>query len=76
MIERLIEYCARNRAVVIAAWIVFALYGTWVMFRMPVDNEMGIGRHRVETDRMLFHLGLDIGHVGLQETCQVLLVMR
>jgi hypothetical protein len=37
MIERLIEYCARNRAVIIAAWIGFALYGVWVMQRTPVD---------------------------------------
>lgn len=47
MIERLIEYCARNRAVVIAAWIVFALYGTWVMLRTPVDAIPDLSENQV-----------------------------
>ncbi len=47
MIERLIEYCTRNRAVVIAFWIVFALYGTWVMLRTPVDAIPDLSENQV-----------------------------
>jgi len=47
MIERLIEYCARNRAVIIAAWIGFALYGVWVMQRTPVDAIPDLSENQV-----------------------------
>ncbi|MCC6546829.1 efflux RND transporter permease subunit [Candidatus Sumerlaeota bacterium] len=47
MIERLIEYCTRNRAVVIAAWVVFALYGIWVMMRTPVDAIPDLSENQV-----------------------------
>lgn len=47
MIERLIEFCARNRAVVIAVWIVFAVYGLWVMMRTPVDAIPDLSENQV-----------------------------
>lgn len=47
MIERLIEYCARNRAVVIAVWIAFSIYGVWVMLRTPVDAIPDLSENQV-----------------------------
>ncbi|MBI5154255.1 efflux RND transporter permease subunit, partial [Candidatus Poribacteria bacterium] len=47
MIERLIEYCARNRIAVVAVWAVVAVYGVWVMLRTPVDAIPDLSENQV-----------------------------
>jgi len=47
MIERLIEYCCRNRAIVIIVFIGVTAFGYWVMRRTPVDAIPDLSENQV-----------------------------
>ncbi|MBM3335541.1 AcrB/AcrD/AcrF family protein, partial [Candidatus Sumerlaeota bacterium] len=47
MIERLIEYCCRNRAVVIIAFVGITAFGYWVMRHTPVDAIPDLSENQV-----------------------------
>ncbi len=47
MIENLIEYCCRNRFLVMALWLGVAVAGVWVMKRTPVDAIPDLSENQV-----------------------------
>ncbi len=47
MIEKLIEFSCRNKAVVIIAWLAVAAYGIYVVERTPVDAIPDLSENQV-----------------------------
>jgi Cu(I)/Ag(I) efflux system membrane protein CusA/SilA len=47
VIEKIIEYSARNRMVILALWLAIAAYGYWVMRRTPVDAIPDLSENQV-----------------------------
>jgi len=45
MVERIIEYSARNRFIVFLLVIAFSVVGLWAMWQTPIDAPAGYFRH-------------------------------